>query len=1052
MKDPFVHFEPRVYLEGRRYYRGNQVKELWLEGDRIFSSVFDSDDLTCDVNIPFETRGPIVDNASCTCNSKEPCKHTAAALMAYLVSQNVNPDNLDATPWPMGSKTGRLVNPRPADAVPHLKKALREQKRTGQSVVKLSDLADGEVSPFIRHFKGVPGDLRTSSSQTKRFRVVFTVGNFQDIAGLIRPVIRACNQFIKKTGSLGRVEPFDYGQITEPLSDDTAYLLERLSITGYESPLALHVEHLIEHSGVPVYAARSNRSGSFSRPVSIQRAEKVLLSFHPAVIDSESSSPEISFAVHLTFISHGRRDIFTGINLPPADAVGDVVVLYVGDSSIIMYVKANRNVAEFIAKLTTWEDADDISAADVLALRGLAERLPGDIVACSTPHSTIRIVSGKPHGVISVETRHHISDVIFVTLRADYERPKQSSPDGEFVIARVNRLEESALQAAFREVFPHYDIRDDLPGRIILQSSIDRFLELYGEALLGRGFELRIAGIKGRIRKSSSRIYIEISSGIDWFGLHVSLDAAIDVSKLDLGLLESGLLMQGGELTYIGRDDAEKLRKLMEILHGTEDLDRIRTRDLSTLMAIAQLDLDVRPPDFTRLAAVAQKLTTQKSLPPVSPPDSFTGDLRPYQLTGYRWLRCLAGNGLNGCLADDMGLGKTVQALVFILWLKENEAAGRILVVAPVSTLHNWEQEARRFTPGLSVQVYHGQGRFLGTADITILSYATLRIDIDLFAPLEFELAVLDEAQMIKNPRSKIFKIVKSLTAKHRLTLTGTPLENTRVDLWPQMDFLEPGLLGGLKSFKAKFDKSTTSDSLRNAVKPFILRRTKDVVEKDLPTREEITLYAEMGEEQAAAYETLKHAYRERITMHLHSEGIKHAGAIIFEGLLRLRQAACFPEHADPALSSIPSAKLDVFEDLMAEILSEGHKVLVFSQFVKSLTVLKRSLAEKQIEYSYLDGSTVNREEIISKFQTDCKQRVFLLSLRAGGVGINLTAANYVVLFDPWWNPAVENQAIDRTHRIGQKKSVFVYRIVTRGSIEEKILVLQPRFDTWRGK
>ena len=350
--------------------------------------------------------------------------------------------------------------------------------------------------------------------------------------------------------------------------------------------------------------------------------------------------------------------------------------------------------------------------------------------------------------------------------------------------------------------------------------------------------------------------------------------------------------------------------------------------------------------------------------------------------------------------------------------------------------------------------VHHGSERprdaqAFEDLDLVIVSYATLRIDQEIFQQREWKVLMLDEAQSIKNPGSQSFKAVKTLKSRHRFTLTGTPLENSVIDLWAQFDFLEPGLLGSVQRFKKRFG-SRGADSpdpermrLQRIVRPFMLRRTKDAVEKSLPPKEEVRLFAEMGTRQRAAYDALKDGYRRRIAAALREKGIAGSGALIFEGLLRLRQAACIPEHANPSLKDVPAAKLELLEDVLEEIVAEGHRVLVFSQFVQTLKVISGMLDHRQVPYAYLDGSTRNRQQVIDRFQADPGVPLFLLSLKAGGLGINLTAADYVVIFDPWWNPAVERQAVDRSHRIGQKKPVFVYRLITRESIEERILTLQ---------
>jgi len=381
-----------------------------------------------------------------------------------------------------------------------------------------------------------------------------------------------------------------------------------------------------------------------------------------------------------------------------------------------------------------------------------------------------------------------------------------------------------------------------------------------------------------------------------------------------------------------------------------------------------------------------------------------------------------------------MGLGKTVQTLAFLQKLKEDNDLGKVLLVVPVTTIVNWETEIERFTPELKYTRHFGQTRtkdeeLVKNFDIIIISYHTLRNDIDFFYNFEFDYLILDEAQNIKNSSSQIFKTVKIIKAKHKLTLSGTPIENNTLELWSQMDFLNSGLLGTIYEFKKNFanpieayhDKNAV-ERLKKIIYPFILRRKKQEVAKDLPEKEEIILFCEMDK-----------------------SGVQKSAFQIFEALLRLRQAALFPELIDLKFKNIQSIKFEELKEKIEEGINENHKILVFSQFVKSLKIIEKFVIDKKFKYSYIDGQTKNRDKEIKSFQEEENVNLFLLSLKAGGVGINLTASDYVILFDPWWNPAVESQAVDRTHRIGQTKKVIVYKLIVKDTVEEKILHLQEK-------
>ncbi len=437
-------------------------------------------------------------------------------------------------------------------------------------------------------------------------------------------------------------------------------------------------------------------------------------------------------------------------------------------------------------------------------------------------------------------------------------------------------------------------------------------------------------------------------------------------------------------------------------------------------------------------------------------PEGFVGQLRPYQKAGYNWLRFLLETSLGGCLADDMGLGKTVQTLALLQHIKENFKGRTSIMVMPTSLVYNWLQEARRFTPELKILNYTGTYRkkdpkTFGDYDIVLTSYGTARIDKDILLKFVFFYAVLDEAQAIKNPGSNIFQSVTELNAKHKLTLTGTPLENTSLDIWSQMAFSNPGLLGDEAFFKKNYltpiekqGNEVKTKKLNALIKPFILRRTKEQVARDLPSKMENIKLCMMTPEQESQYEEVKSVIRNKF---LEAQGQGKGGQmqiLLLQGLTQLRQIANHPLMVDENFEG-ESGKLKTLTHMMKSALLEGHKILVFSQFVKHLKIVREFLDKEGVLYSYLDGGTKNRMGQVELFQEDKSVKVFLISLKAGGTGLNLTAADYVFLLDPWWNPAVEAQAIDRAHRIGQKEKVFIYRFITKGTVEEKILNLQER-------
>jgi superfamily II DNA or RNA helicase len=485
--------------------------------------------------------------------------------------------------------------------------------------------------------------------------------------------------------------------------------------------------------------------------------------------------------------------------------------------------------------------------------------------------------------------------------------------------------------------------------------------------------------------------------------------------------------------TRPGEDGVYLKRQHFQLVQEWEDQDLIKTSLRSKTVA----DLSLQSKDF-----------------PV--PKNFRGTLRPYQLDGYRWMRTRQNAGLGACLADDMGLGKTIQTLCLLQSLKEQGEVLPTLLVMPTSLLYNWEMEAKKFTPQLRVLVYSGPQREklqaqVKKTDLILCSFGLVRSDIDWFEKQEFSYVILDESQAIKNPQANITKAVQKLNAKYRLVMTGTPLENSTMDLWSQMNFVNSGLLGTQKYFKDHFqipiEKKADGDMKKRLyflIKPYLLRREKRQVAADLPEKMESITYCGMSEEQERLYDKTKSFYRDVLLKQIKDEGLQKSRFSVLQGLTKLRQLANHPLLCEEGYVG-ESGKMEAVLEKLETVLEQHHKVLIFSQFVQHLQIIKRALDEQGVAYAYLDGSTTDRKGQVESFQKSDGQSVFLISLKAGGVGLNLTAADYVFLLDPWWNPAAEAQAIDRAHRIGQEKTVFTYKFITKETVEEKILALQQR-------
>lgn len=628
-------------------------------------------------------------------------------------------------------------------------------------------------------------------------------------------------------------------------------------------------------------------------------------------------------------------------------------------------------------------------------------------------------------------------------------------------IGRVLKLEKSYNNFSIRQAVRNEDDEKyycdqikktgiDLFGRTVNMplSECVEFLTAHKEHLesLGITVDFKNKELKKEILFTGERsIKIELCEEKDWFDVKATVYfgqfkiAFVRVLEL-MRRNKYQFVLPDGQIAQIPQVWFDEYRSFLDVCIVKDDTVRLSHYHVS---AIAELEHNGKLK--AGLKDRFRKLLEQEAPDDYELPQNLKAELRPYQMSGYRWLRLLDELNLGACLADDMGLGKTIQALALLLWLKEQNRRLNLLVV-PTSLVFNWMNEITKFCPGLKVCIHTGserrrEGKFNTVFDIIITSYAILRRDKELFVDNNFGYVILDEAQAIKNAGADIFRTVISLKAQRFLTLTGTPLENSYADLWSQMHFVNRGILGSLKDFNSRMQEPDYQTKVAMLIKPFILRRTKSQVLSDLPEKQVFTEFCEMGDEQYTFYKELRNTIRERFLGDREAKEKLNA-IIVLEGLLRLRQAANHPLLVDKEYTGF-SGKFDSVITKLHEVLAQNAKVLIFSSFVEHLSIYEHHLKENSINYCYIDGSTKDRETEVNRFQNDENTRVFLLSLKAGGTGLNLTAASYVFLLDPWWNPAVEAQAADRAHRIGQKNAVFVYRFISAGSIEEKILNLQ---------
>ncbi|MFO1498076.1 MAG: SNF2-related protein [Verrucomicrobiota bacterium] len=560
------------------------------------------------------------------------------------------------------------------------------------------------------------------------------------------------------------------------------------------------------------------------------------------------------------------------------------------------------------------------------------------------------------------------------------------------------------------------------------------------------------------------------SSGEQWFDLDVTFSSrdgerfsSADMQRLVLSG-QGHTRLKNGRIALLDTGAVEELQEVLLDCAPQQHDHRYRLANNQAGFVEASLQArlgwKVQAPGAWRERAARQTGEIKLEPPPLG---DLEGVLRPYQKEGVAWLWFLRENGFGGILADEMGLGKTLQVLAYLRAgrLRDIDSRERrpSLVICPTSLVFNWESEALRFTPDLKVVAMHGPQRrslheSMATADLVITSYALIRRDAEFYRQMEFDTVVLDEAQHIKNRQTQNAQAVKAVRACHRFVLTGTPLENSVLDLWSIFDFLMPGYLGPANDFRERYEipiaRERNPDAharLGRRVRPFLLRRLKRDVARELPERIEQVAYCELTDDQRAAYQQILELSRREVLEAAGPANVQKSRMIVLNALLRLRQICCDLRLLKlEGLETVKvSGKVDLFSELLEEVLDGGHRVLVFSQFVEMLTLLRDKLTSDGIDFCYLDGSTRNRAEVVQRFQSGSGGPVFLISLKAGGVGLNLTAADTVIHFDPWWNPAVEAQATDRAHRIGQTRIVTSYKMITRGTVEEKILNLQRR-------
>lgn len=622
--------------------------------------------------------------------------------------------------------------------------------------------------------------------------------------------------------------------------------------------------------------------------------------------------------------------------------------------------------------------------------------------------------------------------------------------NGSYTFLRINRdmqREKSIIQKLEKSGLPLKNSRITLPKS-------KAFDWINHQRTLLREFDLHQTKNGKRYSLEESIMDLEVSEGIDWFDLKATIkfgtqEVSFLVVREHILNGKTEIKLPNGEVGVIPESWIIRYKDLFAFTTQKDGKITLSKMHLSLVQ-----ELKEGKHAKVTITRKLERLFEFEEIKEYPMPRSFKGKLRPYQLAGYNWLRFLEDYNFGGCLADDMGLGKTIQALSLLQHEKNVNPIATNLLIMPTSLLYNWEMEARKFTPELKLLNYTGIGRYkcshqFAKYDLVLTSYGTTRIDAEVLSGFYFNYIILDESQVIKNPGSLISKKVGMLKSRRKLILSGTPIENSTLDLWSQMNFINPGLLGNETYFKKTYlipiekkkDEHKTR-KLNNLIKPFILRREKAIVAKDLPEKIISIHYCSMTENQKKLYEESKNVFKNQIINVIESNGLAKSHIILLQGLTHLRQIANHPKMINPEYKG-DSGKLEAVTQMIENIIPKGHKVLIFSQFVKHLMIISEYMKGQRIRFAYLDGGTKNRRQQVDRFQNEKDVSAFLVSLKAGGTGLNLTKADYVFLLDPWWNPAVETQAIDRTHRIGQEHTVFAYKYITKDTIEEKILQLQ---------
>lgn len=1014
-----------TFERGRFYYYGNRVTLRHISSDRIEASVQGTDVY----RVSLALKGEKLEH-SCTCPIGLDgifCKHLVATAMQARGQVPIPPE----IAWQRNLE--RLIQ-QGSSAIPESSRQISARQYVLVFGLALRYSSSWGIIPF-RVYVGKIAKEELESL------------NWNDPDQLDAYLQKLPN----RKGEVVR----SVGEVSYCLNADSgAYLLASLLASNH----SYTTDWLDWFWRAPLLLYKSNDSGTFYHRLKLHpTAEKAVL-----VMVQEPKGIDLQLALLMGEKIHPLNSKQTALisNKPPVLLVEDTLV------------RLSHPAASVLEKLLQEPRIHIPASATQKFMEGYFLKLAETISLVGEGIQYYEEVQPRARLYLSERNRMLIADLRFDYLgkevpyenRQGYLVIPQAAPQTAIFVRRNRTFEDTVESELASAKYGLKRIAVNEPGRFTLRAKV-HILDFLVKSvpLLGKeGYEVfgeeRIKSV--RVNHARPRLSLQVSSGIDWFDLFVIVtfgDQTADWKEVRSAILkgQTYVKLADGSIGQIPPEWIKRFKKVFALGKTTEQGIELSEAQLPLFDLLAS-EAELRQ-GFEEFEQRRKRLRDFEQIEPQPLPAGFRGELRPYQKAGYDWLHFLYRYKLGGCLADDMGLGKTVQVLAFLQSLKETrKPTSAHLLVVPKSLLVNWQREAERFTPQLKFLDYSKADRIkdlkaFDEADVVLTTYGIVLRDIERLRKYQFDIVILDESQAVKNPLAQSAKAVRLLKSNHRLVMTGTPIENNTFELWSQFAFLQPGLLGGLEAFRSEFaapiegeGDEETIEILRKLVYPFILRRTKSQVAPELPPREERTVFMDMSAEQEKLYKRVRNYYRQLLLGSIESELSNDQRMRILEGLLRLRQISIHPALVEANFQG-EAPKFTWVLEMLETLQQEGHKALIFSQFVEALKLLRKTLDSQAVPYAYLDGQTYNRQAQVDAFQNDPNLPFFLISLKAGGVGLNLTAADYVIHLDPWWNPAVERQAADRTHRIGQQKPVFIYKVILRDTVEEKILMLQEK-------